>query len=107
MTRINTEAAWLAENAFGTADARLLGVRTDGVGVHYAVWRSADRAFLLAVNTGIAAAPLAVDLSALCGGRSGAARRLFDEGSPQLDDGKLRDEIPPCGRRVYEVAVQE
>ncbi|MCX7429676.1 MAG: hypothetical protein NTY17_01485 [Planctomycetia bacterium] len=107
MTRINTEAAWLAENAFGTADARLLGVRTNGVGVHYAVWRNADRAFLLAVNTGIAAAPLAVDLSALCGGRIGAARRLFDEGSPQLDDGKLRDEIPSCGRRVYEVAVQE
>ncbi len=107
MKRINAEAAWLATHAFGSGDARLVGVRTNGAGIHYSVWRNADKAFLLAVNTGIATAPLAVDLPALCGCRVGTARRLFDEGALQLAEGTLRDELPPCARCVYEIKLQE
>jgi len=65
-----------------------------------------DKAYVLAVNTGIIDAEWACDLGSHITTEPLAIRRLFDGGDAPMEAARvLRDKIPPCGRCVYEIQV--
>jgi hypothetical protein len=107
MKQINTEAAWLNTHVFGDRDSRLVAVRTNSVGVHYAVWRNGNSVYVLGVNTGIGTCRATIDVAAICGHAVVGAKRIFDEGQVACAAGRLEDDFPPCARRVYEVLPAE
>ena len=106
MRRINRDATRLHTNVFGRPDARLLDIRVAGGRVHYAVWSVQDKVYVLAVNTGIVDADWTADLRSHLTTEPVATRRLFDGADePMETPAVLRDTIPACGRRVYEIQV--
>jgi hypothetical protein len=100
---LNRACAWLSENAFGPAAARLIKVALQKERIHYAVWVNGDKGYIFGINTSEQSVDLALSPERLFKRTVQSARRLFEDGQIAMEPGGLlEDTVPPTQRRAYE-----
>jgi len=101
MGQINSETRTLWNEVFAKPDSRQLTLAKNNQRIHYTLWESNNKYYLISINTDSNPVKVYLDMAALAGRKVTGSSLLFETGVPVLKDGILTDTLAPFQRRVY------